>query len=84
MTVKACLTNDYLYAHGLANIIKIGTYSSLSNLFRLQMLIAVCRTSIPKLRLLTTIPSTRGIAMVVLKHYEWYLHLKSIQEYKSI
>ena len=82
MTVKACLMDDYTYAHGLANIIKIGTYSSLSNLFRLQMLIAVCRTSIPKLRLLTTIPSTRGIAMVVLKHYD--MHLKSIQENKSI
>ncbi len=43
------------------------TYTSFSNRRRRQMLTAVCLTKAPKVLLLTTIPSTKGIAKLVLK-----------------
>jgi hypothetical protein len=42
------------------------THASLSRRRRRQMLMAVCLTRVPSVRLLTTIPSTNGIATDIL------------------
>ena len=44
----------------------LDTDESLSSLFLRPMLMAVCLTMEPSVRLLTTIPSTSGIAMEIL------------------
>lgn len=46
-------------------------YLSLSNLLRRPILRAVCRTIVPKARLETTIPSTRGVAKFILDTGPW-------------
>ena len=53
----------------------VNTHASLSNRLLRQMLIAVCLTRVPRVRLLTTIPSTRGIATDILTQHDAVLTL---------
>lgn len=58
---------DILDTEDIQNTDDINTHDSDSKRLRLQILMAVCLTMAPKVLRLTTIPSTRGIAIDILQ-----------------